>query len=280
MTQDLTTLARFKQWYAVTQPALAVPNASTPDDGLIEDLITSASMDIMTFLNRPSLARATYPDYYNGPGGYTLMLRQWPVVAVNTLVIDGGTASTAAVHPNSGYFLEPYQGQPPGKQQVVSMIGASNPFPMGQQNVYVNYDAGYCVEDEAGTIGASPYKITAAQTYGLWLQDDGVTTAAGAAMTAVTGTPATGQYAVAAGVYTFAAADTGTDVLISYSYVPAAVEKACWKLMSEEYAYRQRTGQTSHSMGGQTTTSFDNSIMTVSIAKALQPFKRVVPFYA
>jgi hypothetical protein len=37
-------------------------------------------------------------------------------------------------------------------------------------------------------------------------------------MTRVASAPATGQYSVAAGVYTFAAADTGQLVFINYSY--------------------------------------------------------------
>ena len=37
----------------------------------------------------------------------------------------------------------------------------------------------------------------------------------------VTGTPTTGQYSVSAGVYTFAAADEGLAVQISYEYLPA-----------------------------------------------------------
>ena len=41
-------------------------------------------------------------------------------------------------------------------------------------------------------------------------------------MTRVASAPATGQYSVAAGVYTFAAADTGHNVAIRYSYTSAS----------------------------------------------------------
>ena len=52
-----------------------------------------------------------------------------------------------------------------------------------------------------------------------WTADQGVQDAlTGFPLTHVTGTPTTGQYSVAAGVYTFAAADTGKAVLISYNY--------------------------------------------------------------
>lgn len=275
---DLTTPERFKQYYAVTQPATAIPNAGTADDALIAEMITEVSQDILVYLDRPNIWRATYADYYNGTGGYVQMLRQWPVVAVNSLTVDGGTALTAAAYPNSGYFLDPWQGSPPGVQQTISLIGGQGAFTRGLRNVYVNYDAGYCIEDESATIGSTPYQITVAAPYGAWAQDDGVTDSAGTAFTKVTGTPAAGQYSVVNGVYTFAAADTGTGVLISYSYVPSALEKACFKMVAEEYAYRQRIGQKSHTIPTGVSVSFDTSIMTMPIIKALQPFKRVVPY--
>jgi hypothetical protein len=42
------------------------------------------------------------------------------------------------------------------------------------------------------------------------------------ALTAVAGTPMTGQYSVSAGVYTFSAGDANKAVLISYGYIPTA----------------------------------------------------------
>ena len=76
--------------------------------------------------------------------------------------------------------------------------------------------------NEAGTIPAStPYTITVANA-AKFVSDWGVTyTATGAALELVTGTPTTGQYSVSAGVYTFAAADTGLAVQISYLYSDA-----------------------------------------------------------
>jgi len=77
--------------------------------------------------------------------------------------------------------------------------------------------------DEAGTIPAStPWTVTATNsaTFG---EDLGVKYAAtGVSLTKVASGPTTGQYSVAAGVYTFAAADTGLGVRMSYSYDPAS----------------------------------------------------------
>lgn len=54
---------------------------------------------------------------------------------------------------------------------------------------------------------------------GSWVSDGGVTfTQTGVALTQVSGSPGQGQYAVAAGVYTFSAADKGKTVVFSFSY--------------------------------------------------------------
>ena len=74
--------------------------------------------------------------------------------------------------------------------------------------------------NEAGTVPATPYAITVANTTG-W-SDLGVYNVTNSKfMTRVASSPATGQYSAAAGVYTFAAADTTNKVQISYSYTSA-----------------------------------------------------------
>lgn len=68
-------------------------------------------------------------------------------------------------------------------------------------------------------IPTTPFAITpTVPSSGTWSVDLGVLNASGLAMTKVASAPATGQYSVAAGVYTFAAADTGLRVFINYQY--------------------------------------------------------------
>jgi len=75
----------------------------------------------------------------------------------------------------------------------------------------------YLTTDEAGTIPATgPYTITVAHA-GAFIEDIGVTKG-GTPMTRVTGAPTAGQYAVAAGVYTFNATDNSDNVVIRYRY--------------------------------------------------------------
>lgn len=68
-------------------------------------------------------------------------------------------------------------------------------------------------------IPGTPYNITpTVPNSGTWTQDLGVVDANAVPMTRVASAPATGQYSVAAGVYTFAAADTGKRMFINFSY--------------------------------------------------------------
>ena len=75
------------------------------------------------------------------------------------------------------------------------------------------------VQDESGTVPATTaYTVTVVNSTH-FDTDLGVRYyATGAPFTRVTGLPTVGQYAVSAGVYTFAAADASAKVLISYVY--------------------------------------------------------------
>ena len=77
------------------------------------------------------------------------------------------------------------------------------------------------VAGEAATIPATPYQVTVTNS-ATFATDLGVANlTSGHIMTRVASSPATGQYSVASGVYTFAAADTTNNLAISYSYTSA-----------------------------------------------------------
>lgn len=94
----------------------------------------------------------------------------------------------------------------------------------------------------SATIPASPYAVTVTQS-AQFAENMGVMDlTAGKELKVVAATPATGEYSVAAGVYTFAAADTGHSVLIMYRYTAstsgttAEVAKATTGSASPKYA--------------------------------------------
>jgi len=80
------------------------------------------------------------------------------------------------------------------------------------------------VNDTTGTaIPTTPYQITpTVPSSGTWSADLGVKDANGVPFTRVASAPATKQYSVSAGVYTFAAADTGLQVFICYQYTASS----------------------------------------------------------
>jgi hypothetical protein len=110
------------------------------------------------------------------------------------------------------------KGKISGKAKMAQMNGLTlNSLMFGQTLV-----SGTLAEviDTTGTaIPTTPYQITpTVPGGGTWTQDLGVLDPTGLPMTRVASGPAAGQYSVAAGVYTFAAADTTKVVRISFQY--------------------------------------------------------------
>ena len=78
---------------------------------------------------------------------------------------------------------------------------------------------GYVQDIVGAAIPSTPFTITpTVPSSGTWAADMGVRNASGIPMVRVASGPTTGQYSLSAGVYTFAAADTGLVVYIDYRY--------------------------------------------------------------
>jgi hypothetical protein len=294
--QNLTTLANVQSW-------VGTPSGSgfnTQDNANLQRLISSTSMIIMRFLSRQSLFKNIITnDTYTGNGKNTLLIQQWPVIQMNQVLVNNVVIPAAQNNTQAGWLLSPWDGFSAGRPQQLSLngynfdscLGAAYPYYGGtpfnsgfsrneamssnNQNVVLSYTTGYVVQNEAWNIPATPYQITALQPNGTWGQDDGVTIA-GVAATPVNGTPTTGQYNVAAGVYTFAAADAGKAVVLNYSYIPADIEQACIEMVGEKYSYKSRIGQKSKSLGGQETTTYNLAGITDSVRAILQPYRSYI----
>lgn len=93
--------------------------------------------------------------------------------------------------------------------------------------------------DTSGTlVPSTPYTITpTVPNTGTWVEDLGVVDGTGRVMTRVASAPATGQYSVAAGVYTFAAADTGVRMYISFAYTYTAADAKRIQLLNLPMGY-------------------------------------------
>lgn len=272
---DLAALADVKIWLAGSS------GIGASDDALLSRLITDVSGAIAAYLGRPSLVPRAFTDRVDGDGKARLYLRRYPVLAVASLVIDNiavaaAPAPAAGAPCANGYLLDAWDGLPPGRPQTLDLFGAT--FSRGRQNVVVGYSAGYAVSGEAATVPAAPgpYNVSAAAPFGPWAGDCGVTYAGGGALTAVTGSPAAGQYNVSGGVYGFAAADADAGVLLSYGFIPAAINNACIEWVAERYRYRTRVGQSAQTVSGQMTSSYSLKDMPDFIRASLDPYRSVV----
>lgn len=293
---NLTSLANVRAW-------VSSGTSITTDDALLTRLIVEASQSILDYLGRPDLGKTTITETISGRGERKIQLRNWPVLDVTALSIDGTTIPESTSATAWGFFLEPVYGATAGRPQSVGIrnsganpfpIGSfpsgygvtayrqpesdyKRPFPQGVGNISATYSYGYCIIDESQSVpAATTYTITAYAPKGSFAQDLGVKYASsGTALTKVTGTPSTGQYSVSTvGLYTFAAGDASKAMLLSYDYIPAPIEQACIEMVGERYRYKSRIGLASTSMGGQETASYMVSdTLTASIKGRLKPYK-------
>jgi hypothetical protein len=271
---DLVQLAAVKSWCGVT---------TTNDDALLAALITQISRGIYNYLNRSFVLPTNVVENYDGNGRQQLLLRNWPVGAIASLTIDGqpippAPPLVANSPPQPGFVLEASDDQPPGAMQQLFLRGDYR-FQKGRQNVLVAYRAGYEVVGETQVVPTSaPYQLTALAPFGQWAQDTGVAYADGATLTPVASPGAAGQYAVnaATGTYSFAAADAGQPVTLSYGYIPADLEQCALEWVADRYRYKDRIGIASKSLGGQETTAYQNKSVPDFVAMALTNFRRII----
>jgi hypothetical protein len=272
---DLCQLADVKLWLG---------RSDTNSDALLSALITRASRAILTYLQRGQILPRNVSEIRDGTGTSAMVLKQWPVISVTSVMVDDLTipqASAEAGGSDTGWVCEAWDGTPPGRPQTLSLkgfsFGSSWPGAGNAQNVGVAYQAGYQVSDEPQTVASGVATVLA--PYGAWASDMGVAYADGLAMAKVESAPAIGEYALGntPGQYVFNAGDNGAAVAISYGFVPADISDACIELVSERFKYAQRIGEKTHSLGGNETVSFDNTRFTPLVEAMLQPYRNVAP---
>jgi len=294
---DLATLTGVKSWiFGNSQDN----NWPTTGDQQAAAFITAASRAILSYLGRGTILPHTITETRSGVGGSRMMLKDYPVLYVNTLQIGtqsipkrpplSGSGSTQVVStfPGGpiGWALDPvWDGSPPGRSTILGVEGFE--FERGLSNIVVNYRAGYAVYNEAAVIPGPTNKVECQNPFGRWVSDEGVQFADGTALTAVTKDPAAGQYVPPAfnpaspdmpsWSYTFNAADQGKAVLLAYGFCPSDLEYCCTKWVGEWWAYKARPGERSRAMPmGAGTATFDLSAMPEDVKLILQPFKRMV----
>jgi len=264
---DLCTLSDVKAWLG---------RSDSNSDALLAALVSRTGRQILSYLRRPTVLPHGVSETRDGTGSSSLMLREWPVLSVTSVAVDGHSVPAMQSFATPGFAFEPWYGVPPGRAQIL-LVGGYR-LERGAQNVSIAYRAGYQISAEAQTVMGS--SVTVLAPYGAWASDGGVTYANGTPLLAVAGAPLPGQYQPTPngpGSYTFNPADNGAGVLITYGYVPADLADASIELVAERFKYMQRIGELSHSLGGNETVSFDNARFTPLILSLLGPYRHVLP---
>jgi hypothetical protein len=265
---DLVSLAQLKAHLGVQ---------SNDDDLLFAGLIRQISRAICATINRPFVWPRDVVNHFDGNGRASIQLRNWPVISVSSVSIDGQNVPQAQTPLGVGWLLEPGDIEPPGGMQRILLRGAT--FSRGWQNVTIAYRAGYQISNEACVAPASaPFFVQAAQPFGDYACDAGVTYTSGQPLARVAANPAQGQYAFDGDDgYFFSTADAGQALLLNYGYVPADLASCALEWAADRYRYRERIAMTSKSLGGQETTAFRISAVPDYVAMALRNYTSVIP---
>ena len=269
---NLTTLARAKSYLG--------GNMGTGVDTTLSALISRASDQAMQFTSR-KFQRSTYTNAkLNGTGTRRLMLPDNPIISVtDPITINGGNISASADGLALGFQYD---------EKFLYLFGGAE-FCRGLRNVGVSWVAGYTTtETDYIPAAPGPYTIapvvgsgvgvdgTPTNTAGPALVDRGVTNAStGAALVKVSSAPATGQYSFADGIYTFAAADAGVSVTMSYDFVPGSVEQAVLEMTGAMLKRRDNLGVSSRTLANEVV-SYESKMLTAAVKEMLQPYRFVV----
>lgn len=280
MIGDLTTLAKVKSY-------LQIDAVDQSADVSLGKLISSQSRTFLTMVRRNILYQH-YLEIRDGEGNPGIETRQYPIQKVNTVTVDGNAiiqqpAAVAGQTPGYGWVISadkgriqiyssesrlPFIPEDGGTLGIGFFIdpgfssSAVTPirFTRGPGNVVLDYWAGFLCNEgngEAAVVpSAGPFTVQALDNFysdvGVVLAADGVT-----ALAKVSGTPATGQYAVnASGLYTFAAADAGTAISLNYAIVPIDIEQAIHWMIEYQRQGQGHVGQKSKSLGSGDTVTF------------------------
>jgi uncharacterized phiE125 gp8 family phage protein len=122
MAMQLATVEQIKGYLAI---------GSVADDALLARMLDAASGFIQTWINR-SLELQSYSALLDGNGSDTLVLRNFPIVSVAELRINGAVIAAAASDSAIGYWHDDSR-----------LVLRGLVFPRGRGNVRVSYQAGF-----------------------------------------------------------------------------------------------------------------------------------------
>lgn len=246
-----TTVTVPAKSYALTDLAtvsaeLNIKPTDTANNTFLSGAITQVSTAAANYCNRVFPVEGLTDSYFlnwatssarAGTGFITLQLSRWPVIAMIS-VTQTVNGSPVALVENTDYVVDYSNGQ-------ITRLSSQNGQPTNWEPypVTVSYAAGYgAAVQQTAAVPATPFAINVTNS-GTFAVDLGVSyVSSGQALTPVASAPAQGQYMVAAGLYTFNAADTTQQVKISYAYtvIPDDLAMAALRLITMRFHQRSR----------------------------------------
>ncbi|HWF06363.1 MAG TPA: hypothetical protein VHA06_21925 [Candidatus Angelobacter sp.] len=123
---DLCTLADIKAW---------LPNQGNNDDVTLQSLITNASLQVLQYIDRPHILSSVLgalAENYDGNDSDRLLPRQFPIIAVTGVSIDGVPLQQSTTPGTAGFLWD--------SRRILLRCFR---FCRGLQNIQVSYTAGY-----------------------------------------------------------------------------------------------------------------------------------------
>jgi len=251
-TDVVTTVLAPAATYNLTDLAtvrieLSIKATDTSNDAWLAGAIARMSQAVMTYTNRV-FAPETVQDVIDirrwrsrvPLDATALQLSRWPILAVTSVIqtLEDG-ATTLVLVAGTDFRIDAKNGRLIRLDSTTGREKIWEPF-----LVVAIYSAGFgAAVTETHTVPATPYKVVVAGS-AIFSCDQLVTYANGTALTPVAANPAQGQYTVAAGTYTFAAADLGQALTFNYctAALPGDVVDAVIELMTTRFRAKGRDG--------------------------------------
>lgn len=235
-SKDLSDLATVREELQISD---------TKDDSWMGRAITQTSAAIAGYCKRPFVPQLVQDQFdieqdaypYQTPGGFAaLVLSRSPVIAVLSVIQTPAIGQSNTLTEGTDFRLDQENGRLLRINKWSGAIGRWESCP-----VTVQY-AGGCGDAvvEAHSVPAvSTYTVKVAGTFGC---DISVTDAGGTLFTRVKGAPSAGQYSVASGTYTFAAADAGKPLTFTYATpsIPTDVVSCLVQMVNGRWSARGR----------------------------------------
>jgi len=136
---DLCVLPDLKAWLNIQTSA---------EDTLLQNLITRGSLQMLRWMNRDHIVATSYTENRDGNGALFMLPRNFPLVSVSSVIVNGIPIPGAMDQVSPGYVFDAYKIMLRGGSSAFYSLGPYSSqyqyrFTRGFQNVQLVYTAGY-----------------------------------------------------------------------------------------------------------------------------------------